>query len=593
MSAAALAPSGPVFGVARSVTGREWVLREAPEGLAAALARRLDAPEALGRILAARGVGLAEAEDFLAPSLRASFPDPSAFADMDAAAQALEEAIQENRRIAVFADYDVDGATSAAQLIRYLRARGREALLYVPDRIAEGYGPSAEAFATLKARGAEVVVTVDCGATAHAPLEAARDMGLAVIVVDHHQMAGPPPPALAVVNPNRPDCRSGCGHLAAAGVTFVLLAAVNRLARARGAFTNEAEPDLRTFLDLTALGTFCDVMPLIGVNRAFAAQGLKVMSARSNPGLAALAEVGRAPGAATAYTAGFIFGPRINAGGRVGQADLGAQLLSSDDPAFCRRIALALDCLNTQRRAIEQAVFEDAVAQLEADRANDGARLLVAAGQDWHPGVIGVVAGRLKERYGRPVFVVALPGPEGGLAKGSGRSTEGVDLGGAVAAARAAGLLAAGGGHAMAAGLSIAPARIGELQPFLADHISLAGAPAPRRLAIDALLSPSGANRALADTIARAGPFGPGNPEPVFAVGALRLAGRREVGTGHLKATFEDAAGRRLEAIAFRAGDTGLGAALERPDARWAVAFKLRAGKGLFVDLQIEDVAAL
>ena len=569
-----------MLGVERSATGRRWIARDADPDAVSALARRLDKPAALARVLAGRGVDIEDGERFLTPSLKDSLPDPSLFADMDVAVSVLSDAIEQGRRIAVFADYDVDGATSAAQLIRYCRARGVEIDLYVPDRITEGYGPSGQAFSALKGRGAEVVVTVDCGAMAHEALHAAKGMGLDIVVLDHHQMTAEPPPAAAVVNPNRPDCRSGCGHLAAAGVTFMTLVALNREGRRRGVFADGSEPDLLSLLDLTALGTIADVVPLKGLNRAITAQGLKVMSRQANPGLAALAEVAAAQGPASVYHAGFVYGPRINAGGRIGRADLGARLLSTDDPAEAASIAKTLDALNAERRAIEAAVIEAAVAQIEADPARRDASVIVAAGVGWHAGVIGIAAGRLKDRYGRPAIVIALPEGDEREAKGSGRSVSGVDLGGMIASARDEGLLVAGGGHAMAAGLTVAADRVSELSAYLCAALDAQGGAPQATLKLDGLVSPAGAGRELADAVADAGPFGAGNPEPVFVLADMRLRSFREVGVGHLKVTLEDAGGARVDAIAFRALDSSLEPLLTTRDGALHAAVKIRPGRG-------------
>ncbi|MCG8443884.1 MAG: single-stranded-DNA-specific exonuclease RecJ, partial [Caulobacterales bacterium] len=570
------------------MTGRVWRARACDDDLARAHSQRLDLPDALGRVLAARDIALEDGESFLSPRLKASLPDPATFIDMERAAELFADALETGRKLAVFADYDVDGATSAAQLIRYVRAGGAEMELYVPDRVAEGYGPSGQAFSALKNRGVEVVVTVDCGAMAHDALAAAASLDLEVIVLDHHQMTAPPPEtAAAVVNPNRPDCPSGAGMLAAAGVTFHFLVALNRVRRARGHFAGGGEPDLMALLDLAALGTFCDVVPLVGVNRALAAQGLKVMSERSNPGIAALAEVAGSRGPADAYTAGFVLGPRINAGGRIGRADLGARLLSTDDRKEAGAIAAELDALNRRRRDVEQEVLDEATRQVEADPRAADASVITVAGAGWHPGVIGVVAGRLKEKLARPVVVIGLPAEgEEGEGKGSGRSVTGVDLGGAVAAAREAGLLIAGGGHAMAAGLTVAPDRVDEVAAFLSDHVATQGPIPPRALSLDGVLSVSGVNRRFADTLGRAGPFGPGNPEPVFAVSDVTVAKVRAIGDGrHLRVTFEDAAGDQLDAAVFRAAETGLEAGLREPGGRVHIAVKVRAGRKGYVDV--------
>ena len=389
------------LGVGRSLTGRAWRERPADAELVRrhSLAQGLSEP--LARALASRGVGAEAAVDYLNPTLKALFPDPSSFLDMDRAAAILVDALVSGRPLAVFADYDVDGASSAALLVRWFRAMGSDLPIYVPDRMTEGYGPSAAAFAKLKAQGAELVVTVDCGAAAHDAVAAAVEMNLEVVVIDHHLMRDDPPAAAAVVNPNRPGCNSGQGVLAAAGVTFVLLAALNRDARARGLFEGRAEPDIRQWLDLAALGAFCDVTQLVGFNRALAAQGLKVMSNWRNPGLKALLDVAAAKGPATAFHAGFILGPRINAGGRIGRSDLGARLLSTDDAEEARGLAEELDALNASRKDVERLVFEQAIAMVEASGQAE-APVIVVAREDWHPGVVGIVAGRLRERYRRP-----------------------------------------------------------------------------------------------------------------------------------------------------------------------------------------------
>src|SRR5512147_1022264 len=434
------------LGVTRSLTGRRWRSRASEDGLTDAFRRRFGLPEIAARLLAARGVTLEEAPNFLEPTLKALFPNPSSFQDMDEAARVIEDAIVGGRVCAVLADYDVDGGSSAAQLVRYFRARGRELKIYVPDRMKEGYGPSALAFARLKAGGVELVITVDCGAAAEGPLNAAADLGLDVIVLDHHLMAGPPPKARAVVNPNRLDCKSGQGHLTAAGVVLVTLAAVNREARKRGSIGSNNLPDLIQMLDLAAIGTVCDVAPLTGFNRAIVSQGLKILRNGKNIGMAALAESAGRRGAATVYDFGFILGPRINAGGRVGDASLATRLLSTEDPEEARELAATLEALNQERRAREAEMLAD--AETEALAEAEKRAVVIVGSHRWHPGVIGIAAGRLKDRTLKPTIVL------GGVsehepAKGSGRSIAGVNLGVAVAAAKAAGLLINGGGHAM------------------------------------------------------------------------------------------------------------------------------------------------
>jgi len=553
----------PFLDVARSVTGRRWTLREADEAEALAIARALDAPEALGRVLAARGVDAGSARRFMEPTLRDFFPDPSRFADMDKGAARIADAIEAGGPIGVFADYDVDGASSAAQLIRFLRALEVETRLYVPDRAREGYGPSGEALMSLKRAGCEAAITVDTGAAAYEALEAAAAGGLDIVVIDHHLMQGAPPRAAAVINPNRPDCPSGEGGLAAAGVTFVFLAALARELRRRDAFAGRAEPDLIALADLAALGTVCDVVPLTGFNRALVAQGLRVMGALGNAGIGALAELAGAAPPFAEYHAGFIFGPRINAAGRIGDASLGARLLSTEDAAEAAAIAAQLERLNAERKAIESATVE-AAAEI-ADRAVRSPTeppVVVAAGRDWPPGVVGLAASRLVERYGRPALVIGID--EAGLGRGSGRSIPGVNLGGAIAAIRETGLLESGGGHAMAAGLTVRADRLAALEEALAARLSAAteAAVAASSLKIDAALSPGAANTDLVEAMLSAGPFGPGNPQPVFAFADLRIAYAETVGGAHVRCAVETPNGLRLNAIAFRAADSPLGEAL-------------------------------
>jgi single-stranded-DNA-specific exonuclease len=421
--------------VDRSLTGRRWMLRGADERAGLALAQRLGIPEIVGRVMAARGIDLDAAEQFLEPTLRDALPDPASLAGMDAAADRLAHAIRSGEPIAIFGDYDVDGATSSALLARFLAAAGVPARVYIPDRIIEGYGPTTPAMMRLRAEGISLVITVDCGTTAFEPLEAAAEAGLDLVVVDHHVAEPALPRAVAVVNPNRLDDTSGQGALAAVGVSFLFAIATNRVLRESGWYAEQgrAEPDLMALLDLVALGTVCDVVPLVGLNRAFVSQGLKVMGRRRNPGLVALADVARVDSKLSEYHAGFLLGPRVNAGGRVGEAPLGAQLLMTQDSAEAVAIARQLDAWNTERRDIEAHVLEEAMAQAEVSGSSDP--LILVSGEGWHAGVIGIVAGRLKERFNRPAFVIGFDGDTG---KGSGRSVEGVDLGSAVIAARQA-----------------------------------------------------------------------------------------------------------------------------------------------------------
>jgi len=480
-------------------------------------------------------------------------------------------------------------------LVRWFRALGRDLPIYVPDRITEGYGPSPAAFRHLREQGAELVVTVDCGAAAYDAIAAAAEIGLEVVVIDHHLMRQDPPAAAAVVNPNRPGCGSGQGVLAAAGVTFVLMAALNREARRRGLFVARAEPDIRQWMDLAALGAICDVTQLTGFNRALTAQGLKVMSAWANPGLKALLDVAAAKGPATTFHAGFILGPRINAGGRIGRSDLGARLLSTDDPVEAAALAAELDALNGERKGVEAQVLDEAVLAIERMNLDPGAPVLVVAGEDWHPGVIGIVAGRLRERFRKPVMVIGLD-PVTGIGKGSGRSQPGVNLGRAVQAAYEAGLLMAGGGHAMAAGLTLRGEAVPDLRDFLCRILAEEGASATAAdaIEIDALITPAGASRALFEEFQRLQPFGPGNPEPTFALADVRIEQGMPMRGGHFRCQLTDAHGGRLKAVAWRVEDTPLGRRLAAGGGALHVTGRLKADdwngrQG--VQLEIEDAA--
>ena len=553
------------LGVERSVSGRRWRWRPADADAVRSVQQAHGLSEVLARALVSRGVRPGQAGDYLSPTLRALFPDPSCFRDMDAAAEALIDALIARQSVWVFADYDVDGASSAALLVRWFRSMGLELQVYVPDRLTEGYGPSAQAFARMKEAGADLVVTVDCGAAAHDALEAAAHKGDEVVVIDHQQMRGDPPRARAVVNPNRPDCGSAQGNLAAAGVVFVLLAALNREARRRGLFADRPEPDLRQWLDLAALGAFCDVTSLTGFNRALASLGLKVMSTWSNVGVSALMEAAQSPlTAATPFHAGFILGPRINAGGRVGRSDLGARLLATDDPDEARDLAEQLNALNATRREVEKEVTEACALMIErgSNHSTEGP-LILAAGEGWHPGVIGVVAGRLKERWRRPVIVVGIDLATG-VGKGSGRSIAGVNLGRAVQAAFDEGLLLAGGGHAMAAGLTVKADLLPELRAFLEARLSQETSTALEEdaLEIDVLITARGADRALLESFDRLAPFGPGNVEPVFAVSGVLPRDIRVLNGGHIACRLTDPDGASLKAIAWRAAETPLGETL-------------------------------
>ncbi len=593
---AGFASGRPGFlGVSRSLSGRAWRQRPADAELVRRHQMESGLDEPIAQALASRQIAAESAASYLNPTLKALFPDPSSFLDMDRAAELLVDALVRKRPMAVFADYDVDGASSAALLVRWFRALGADLPIYVPDRLTEGYGPSAKAFEHLKAQGAELVVTVDCGAAAHDALVAAKQMGLEVVVIDHHLMREDPPPAAALVNPNRPGCNSGQGMLAAAGVSFVLLAALNREARRRGLFAEHPEPDLRGWLDLAAMGAVCDVTQLVGFNRALAAQGLKVMSAWRNPGLRALLEVsGAKPGPASVFHAGFILGPRINAGGRIGRSDLGARLLSTDDPEEARALAEELDALNASRKEVERQVMEQASALIEQG-PHAGAPVLVVASEDWHPGVVGIVAGRLREHYRRPAIVIGIDAVAG-VGKGSGRSQPGVNLGRAVQAAFDDGLLLAGGGHAMAAGLTVKPDRIDALRDFLGARLAADCATAAEQdvVELDVLATPRSAGRILYEQFQRLAPFGPGNPEPMFAFGEVQAEQPTALRGGHVRCVLSDGAGGRLKAVAWRAGESELGRRLMGQQGALHVAGRLRPDDYMGrqgVELEIEDAA--
>ena len=556
-------PSARAFlGVEDSVCGKRWRARLDDDRRGLALAQRLGLPEIVGRILAARGVGLEEAGRFLEPRLRDHLPDPSSFLDLDRAVARLVAAIEAGERVAAFADYDVDGGSSAALLELFFRAIGRELLVYVPDRLAAGYGPNAPALRRLKAQGASLVLTLDCGTTAYAALEAAAGDGLEVIVVDHHAAEARLPPAVAVVNPQRLDQTTDCGPLAAVGVTFLLLVGLNRALRDGGWYARQGlgEPRLMDWLDLVALGTVCDVMPLAGLNRALVAQGLKVLGRRNNPGLTALCDVAGVDEAPGVYHAGFLLGPRINAGGRVGRAGLGARLLACRDREEALALARELDGYNRERQEIERAILEQAIAQVEARTPAPDALVFVAA-EGWHPGVIGIVASRLRERTNLPAVVVAL---EAGRGKGSGRSVPGLDLGAMVLAARQAGHLIDGGGHPQAAGLTVAEGELEALRDFLESRVRtrLEAIGYRPSLGIDGTLRPAAATTALLGQLEQIAPFGPGNEEPRFVLADARVQQARVVGEDHVRFDLAAAEGGRLKAIAFRALDRPLGVAL-------------------------------
>ena len=577
-----------VCGVERSLLGQPWRWRRAGGD---ELGREL-----VDQLLLARGVEESDLARHRTPTIRDFLPNPSSFKDMDKAAGRLADAIEAGETIAIFGDYDVDGATSAALLTLLFRRLGVEPMVYIPDRLMEGYGPSGAALVDLKGRGATLAICVDCGAQAYEALQEAADADLDVIVCDHHQCATSLPMAVALINPNRLDegeIGAAHGHVAAVGMAFLLGVALLRELRGRGRFADLPEPKLMDLLDIVALGTVADVARLKTLNRAFVTQGLKVMADRRNIGLSALIEASRLAKAPTARDLGFALGPRINAGGRVGKSDLGVRLLTTTDAEEARTIAAELDRLNEERRAIEMLVTEQAGEQAEAQAGNP---LILVSGRGWHPGVIGIVASRLKERYHRPAIVIAEE--EDGTGKGSGRSISGVDLGAAVLAAKDSGLLLAGGGHAMAAGLTVAPGGIGPLRDFLAERMaadveqSLGG----RALLLDALLAPGGVAGSLCDALDAAGPYGAGWPAVRVVAGPARLMRPGIVGNGHVRAIACGDDGKSFKLIAFRAAETELGQALlsSTADRRWWLAGTIKRDEwngGNAAEMHLEDAA--
>ena len=554
------------LGVTASARGYVWRdrLDAGAAKTAVAISQRHGLPELLGRVLASRGVGIDEVATALDPTIKALMPDPSTVRDMDKAAARLAQAIVANEPIAVFGDYDVDGACSAALMVRFLGAHGRRARIYIPDRITEGYGPNREAIEALVKEGARLIVTVDCGTTGVEPLAAAAPLGADVIVADHHQAGEQLPDVAAIVNPNRQDDLSGLGNLCAAGVVFMLLVSTARELRRR-AFYNASRtpPDLLALLDLVGLATVCDVVPLKGLNRAYVTKGLQAMRQRRNTGLKALADAAGLAVPPTPYHLGFVLGPRINAGGRIGDAALGARLLATDDEMEAARIAQLLDKLNRERKAIETRILEEAVAQAERLIESDAdVPLLLIANEGWHKGVVGLVASRLTDRFRRPSCVIAWE--EAGVGTGSLRSIDGVDIGTTVRAAVDAGHLLKGGGHTMAAGLTVERARFDALRDFL--HLRLVAATTTARAAIslpiDGALTPGAVTDEFFDLIERAGPYGQGNPQPRFAFPAHRVKYAKVVGEAHVRCALEAGDGSRLDAVAFRAVDQPLGAAL-------------------------------
>ncbi len=537
-------------------------MRSFDPATALAIEQATGAAPDIARLIAARGVTAAEAERFLNPSLKHDLPDPSALQDMDAAVARLVAAITAGETCGVFGDYDVDGTCGAAILKLFFDAVGGKLEVYLQDRLLEGYGPTIEAFRALKAKGAGLIVTVDCGAAAHQAIGDAAAEGIAIIVLDHHQMDGPAPlGAVATVNPHRADDRSGLTVLSAAGVVFMGIVAINRALRAIGWFASRPEPDLKTFLDLAALGLVCDVMPMTGLARVLTAQGLKVLSAGGNPGLKELGQRAGMKGKATAFDLGFLLGPRVNAAGRIGHARLAFDLLTTADAARRSALAEKLHILNAERQAIERAVQEEAIALVEQRRLFERA-VIVVAGEGWHPGVVGIVAGRLKDRYQRPAIVI---GVDNGVGKGSARSIAGVDIGAAIREARQQGMLVSGGGHAMAAGLTAEAARIGDLDALLDRTLraDVNRALANQVFEIDALVAPSAVSGTFARMLDQVGPYGPGNPEPVCLLSSMTVASAKVVGEAHIACELSGGGGERIRAIAFRAEGERLGALLK------------------------------
>ncbi|MET1415316.1 single-stranded-DNA-specific exonuclease RecJ [Roseibium sp. HPY-6] len=546
-----------VLGVARSANDNSWRerLSAAESRSAMAIAQLHGLPDVLARVLAARGVSQDDAPEFLEPSLKSLMPDPSSLKDMDAAVTRLADALQAGKKVAIFGDYDVDGATSSAVLAKYLQWLGQDPVIHIPDRIIEGYGPNGPAIEHLRQSGAELLVTLDCGSTSFEAFETARKLNLDVVVIDHHQVGEDLPDVIALVNPNRQDDLSGQGHLAAVGVTFLFLVGLNRELRRRGAFDGRQQPDLMALLDLVALGTVCDVVPLQGLNRAYVTRGLTVMHQRRNYGLTALADVARVNGKPVPYHLGFLIGPRINAGGRIGDAALGARLLTTEDPHEARSIAERLDLLNSERQAMEAQMLEEAGAQASLMIDSRDPAVLLTGSDDWHPGIVGLIAARLKEAHRRPAFAIAYDAS--GKGTGSGRSIPGVDLGRTVREAVENGLLEKGGGHTMAAGLTVHRANTDDLESFFNESLKkdVEEATKNREIKIDAALTATGASLDLLELLEKAGPYGAGHSEPVFAFPAHRVSFADVVGKGHVRATLNSGDGSPLKAICFKADD--------------------------------------
>lgn len=546
--------------VRQSATGVSWEhrLTERQDMAALAIAQGYGVPDIVARVLAGRGVTAEQTEQFLDPTIRNLLPDPASLTDMDKAASRIAQAVMAREKVAIFGDYDVDGAASSALLKRFLAHFSVPSEIYIPDRIFEGYGPNPEAMRELVSRGATLIVTVDCGTNSAASIDAAKAVGADVVVLDHHQVGGPLPAATAVVNPNREDDLSGQGHLCAAGVVFLCLVQTAKILRSR--LPDAAPPDLLGLLDLVALGTVCDVVPLTGINRALVVKGLQVARQQRNEGLAALARVSRIGEPINTFHLAFLIGPRINAGGRIGDAALGSRLLATDDPVEARTIAETLDRLNQERQSMEQEMLAAARSEADAELAGgNGPAIVVTASSNWHPGIVGLLASRLKDHARRPAFAIAFNA--NGVGTGSGRSVSGFDLGRLVREAADAGLIVKGGGHGMAAGITVERAKLGELRAFFEERaaVDVFRLQGEESLAIDGALAAEGATLALLDALERAGPFGAGHVAPVFALPRHRLVDARAVGSNHIRADLQSESGGRIQAIAFRAVDTALG----------------------------------
>ena len=551
--------SNGYLGVEKSLTGKFWLQRPLDERLALTLSQRLGVSEIIGRVLASRDIGLDDAKGFMEPTLRDHLPNPSLLKDMDVAAKRLAGAIMQDELIGIFGDYDVDGATSSSLLARMFKAVGGRSTTYIPDRIKEGYGPNGPALLAMRKSGVSIAVTVDCGTMSHEPLDIAKKAGLDVIVVDHHAAESDLPDAVAIVNPNRLDDESGQGHLAAVGVAFLLVVALNRVLREAGWYKIRKEPNLTQWLDIVALGTVCDVVALKGANRAFVRQGLKVMAKRQNPGLSALADVAGLDEQPGSFHLGFLMGPRVNAGGRIGLSELGTRLLATEDPAEAMEIAHRLDGFNAERKEIEAQVLQQAIDALEAENADRTTTFV--AGKNWHPGVIGIVASRLKDRFNRPACVLSIDGDK---AVGSGRSVVGVDLGAAVIAARQLGLIEKGGGHQMAAGFTVQLENLGIFRDFLDERIGerIAEAGIIPTLKIDGALSAGGVSLHLIHELEKLQPYGSGNAEPRFIIPNARIASADVAGMDHLRFSLDNPGGYQTRGIAFRCMGSPLGDAL-------------------------------